>query len=151
RFRRAGVEKPWEQIDTVRFEVAFVRDQELYGLPGARRLQDRPLTDFVAKGSISTGQLALLAKHVFLTSTAQFTYRGENEQAGRRAYHYDFDVPVAKSSYHLRQGKSDAVVAFQGTFWIDAENLDLLRLEVQAYDIPESLGLAEANTVLDYS
>jgi hypothetical protein len=42
-------------------------------------------------------------------------------------------------------------VAFQGAFWIDAVSMDLLRLEVQAYDIPEALGMAEANTSLQYS
>jgi len=151
RFRRASSERAWEKIDTVRFEVALVGNEELYALPGERRFQARLLGDYVARGSISTGQLALLAKHVFLPSTVQFTYRGETEQGGRRAYEYAYDVPAAQSSYHLRVGKSDSVVAFQGVFWIDAGTLDLLRLEVQPYDLPESLGLAEASTSLEYT
>jgi hypothetical protein len=151
RFRRASSERPWEKIDTVRFEVALVGGQELYALPGERRFESRPLAGLVTHGTVSTGQLALLARHVFLSSTAQFTYRGETEQRGRPAYEYSYDVPAAESSYHLRVGTSDSVVAFQGAFWIDATTLDLIRLEVQAYDIPESLGLAEANTALDYS
>ena len=44
RFARAAPDKPWEKIDTLRYEVAMVGDQELYGLPGARRLDTRPLT-----------------------------------------------------------------------------------------------------------
>lgn len=106
RFRRTGWERPWEKIDTVRFEVALVGNEELYGLPGRRHLQSRPLGDFVAKGSISTGQLALLARHVFLTSAAQYAYRGESEVGGCAAYEYDYDVPASKSSYHLRSGIS---------------------------------------------
>jgi hypothetical protein len=151
RFQRTSAERAWEKIDTVRFEVALVGNEELYALPGQHRFRIPSLGGYVAQGSISTGQLALLAKHVFLTSTADLTYRGESEQGGRRAYEYAYDVPSAQSGYHLSLGKSDAVVAFQGSFWIDAETLDLLRLEVQAYDIPESLGLAEADTALDYS
>ena len=150
RFRRAGSQRNWEKIDTVRFDVALVGDHELYSLPGARRFERRPLGDLIAQGSISTGELALLAKHVFQGS-AQITYKGESEQAGRKAYEYSYDVPAGKSKYHLRLGSSDAVVAFQGTFWIDAETLDLLRLEVQAYDLPASLGLAQADTALEYS
>jgi len=119
-------------------------------VPGARRFQTRPLGDLVNKGSISTGQLALLAKHVFLTPGTQLTYQGEVEHEGRRAYEYSYDVPASASHYHLRMAKADEVTAFQGEFWIDAETLDVLRLEVQAYDIPESLGLAQADTMLDY-
>jgi hypothetical protein len=48
-------------------------------------------------------------------------------------------------------GSVGAIVAFQGSFHIDAETLDLLELEVQAYDIPEKVGLARADTKVTYA
>jgi hypothetical protein len=92
-----------------------------------------------------------MARHVFLTSPAQWTYRRETEQNGRPAYEYEYDVPASASDYHLRSATAESIVPFQGSFWADTKNFDLLHLEVQAYDIPPQLGIAEADTVLDYS
>ncbi len=151
RFSRASAENPWVRTDTLRVDVAFVGSEELYSLPGAQRFDKRPLADLAGRGTVSTGQLALLTRDVFLTSLSQWTYKGETEEKGRRAYEYTYDIPADASTYHLRAAAGESIVAFQGVFWIDAENLDLLRLEAQAYDIPPSLGLAEADTVLEYS
>ena len=151
RLERSSTERPWGKIDTLRFEVAYVAGRELYGFPGARRFQDRPLATLAGRGTIGTGQFALLAKHLFLTSTARFTYRGENSEDGQVRHEYGFDVPPANSSYKLRAGAAEATVGFQGTFWIDAKTLDLTELEVQAYDIDEKLGLSQADTTLHFS
>ncbi len=151
RLSRLTSERSWEKIDTLRFEVALVGGREMYGLAGARRFQDRPLAELAGKGTIGTGQFALLAKHLFLTSTAQFTYRGESNEDQHVSYEYGFDVPPDHSSYKLRAGNVEATIGFQGAFWIDAQTLDPVRLDVQAYDIPEKLGLAQVDTTLQYS
>jgi hypothetical protein len=151
RFGRPESERAWEKIDALRFEVALVAGRELYGLPGGRRFQDRPLAELARRGTIGTGQFALLAKHLFLTSTAQVTYRGENTEERRTTHEYSFDVPADRSSYKLRAGTAEATVGFQGVFAIDADTLDLIRLDAQAYDIPEKLGLAQVDTALHYS
>jgi hypothetical protein len=150
RSSRAATGQPWRKADTLRFEVALVGGRELYGLPGARAFDERPLAEIVGRGTITTGQFGGLARQVFLDSVARFTFDGETEENGRRAFVYRYDVPPEKSRYRLRSGNRDAVVGFQGEFRIDAETLDLLRLEVQAYDIPEPLSLAEADTTLRY-
>jgi hypothetical protein len=151
RYSRASAEKAWEKVDTLRFEVAMVGNRELYARPGARGFDETPLAHMVGRGTVGTGKFALLARHVFIGGLAQLTYRGESEENGRRAYEYTFDVPPSRSSYLLRSGPEEAVVGFQGGFWIDAETLDLLRLDSQAYDMPEPLALAEANTSLRYA
>lgn len=150
RYRRVSPEKPWDKVDTLRFEVAAVGDRELYARPGERRFQDRSLADIVGRGTIGTGQFANLAKHVFLVPDLHFGFRGKGEYRDRPAYEFEFDVPADRSNYRLRSGTEEAAVAFQGAFWIDAETLDLMRLDIQAYDIPERLALAEANTSTGY-
>src|SRR5262249_12539893 len=151
RFTRSTAERPWEKVDTLRFEVALVGNRELYARLGARGFDDRPLAEIVGRGTIGAGQHGLMAKHVFLMSPAHFTYRTEGEQDGRKTHEYTYDVPPEHSSYKLRSGLEESAVGFQGTFSIDAETLDLSRLEAQAYDIPSRLGLAEVNTLLAYS
>ena len=151
RFSRASRERSWEKTDSIRFEVALVGGRELYARPGEREFQSRHLSEIAGRGTIGSGQFANLAKHVFLTSTAHFTYRAETEENGRRAYEYEYDVPPADSSYRLRSGTAESTVGFQGSFWIDADTADLIRLDVQAYDIPDQLGLAEATSSVSYS
>jgi hypothetical protein len=150
RFSRNSTEQTWQKADSLRFEVAMIANRELYALPGGR-FQDRPLATMIGRGTTGTGQFGLLAKHVFLTSTAAFKYEDVSERDGRTLHEYHFDVEARRSSYKLRRGTAESPVAFQGAFWIDVGTLDLVRLEVQAYDIPEMLGLAEAETAIDYA
>jgi len=151
RYSRVSADQAWAKLDAVRFETALVGDRELYALPGSTYFDAKPLVALAGRGTIGSGQFAMMARHVFLSSAADFTYHGETDQAGRAAYEYSYDVPADRSSYHLRAGTDDGVTAFQGVFWVDKLNLDLIRLEVQAYDIPDTLGLTEAETALDYS
>src|SRR5262249_48731887 len=128
----------------------LIGNRELYALPGGR-FQDRPLATMVGRGTTGTGQFGLLAKHVFLTSTAVFKYERAFERDGHKLHEYQFHVEAPRSSYKLRSGTAESLVAFQGAFWIDAGTLGLVRLEIQAYDIPEMLALAEAETAIDYA
>jgi hypothetical protein len=150
RFTRPAAERPWQKVDTLRFEVAMVKERELYALPGGR-FQDRPLAMMVGRGTVGTGRLGILARHVFLASTENFRYRAGIEREGRRLAGYDFDVPAQRSNYRLRSGTAESTVSFQGAFWVDDETQDLVRLEVKAYDMPESLGLAQAGTTVEYA
>jgi hypothetical protein len=130
--------------------VAAVGDRELYARPGERRFQERPLAEMVGRGTIGTGQFANLAKHVFMVHEVRYGFRAKSEYRDRPAYEFEFDIPAERSNYRLRSGTEESVVAFQGSFWVDAETLDLMRLDIQAYDMPERLGLAEANTSVGY-
>jgi hypothetical protein len=150
RMSRAEETRSWESMDQIRMDVALVGDSELYGKPGAKTFEKRPVAQWAGQGAFSTGKFGSLAKHLFLGGEARFEYRGESERNGRKAHEYAYDVAPERSSYRLRAGASEDRVGFQGAFWIDAESRDLLELEVQAYDIPESLGLAEASTILSY-
>jgi hypothetical protein len=151
RLGRSSADRPWIRADTLKLEVAIVADRELYALPGASRFSDTPLAELVGRGTITTGQLGGFAKHVFNSSATQFMFRGASEENDRPAFQFGYDVPPEKSMYRLRAGTVEAIVGFQGEFWIDRATLDLLRLDVQAYDIPEALGLADAHTSLRYS
>ncbi len=151
RFSRADSLDTWRKSDTLHFEVAVVGSRELYARPGERKFDSRPLAEMVGRGTIGTGQFSNLAKLVFATGAAQFTFRGRGQRYGRDAYEWDYDVPLENSGYKLRSGPAESKVAFQGTFWVDVQTLDLIRLEVQAYDMPQELGLAQADTDVVYS
>ena len=139
RSRRASAGLRWETVDRVRVEVALVDGKELFAWPGAGKFDDRDLSDMAMGGATSTGNFGLLAKAVFLTGAPNFKFLGERVLEGRRSYRWDYDVPLLRSGYTLRNGTKEAVVGFHGAFWADASTLDVLRLEASADDIPARL------------
>lgn len=151
RFSRGMAGGPWRQDDTLRFSVGLAGGRELYARPGSQGFDDGSLAAQARTGVVSTGQFGLMARHVFTWEAARFAYVGESERAGRAAHEYEYDVPAGESTFRLRMGSESAIVAFQGSFHVDAETLDLLELNVQAYDIPERVGLALADTKVVYT
>jgi hypothetical protein len=148
--RRAPHKKP-ELVDLVRLEVALVEGRELFAWPGSREFVDRDLSTMVVGGAIGNGNFALHAKAVFQSSAPRFTYIGERARAGRRTLQWDFVVPQMLSGYMLRSNQQEAIVGYQGSFWVDADTLDLIRLEVRADDIPDRLRLYMASDAVEYA
>ena len=151
RFNRLSNTQAWNKVDVLNLDVAVVGDQEMYGRAGARQFYRQPLDQIVGRGFVSTGRFGLFFRQILDRSAAQYRYQGLKERDGKPAHEYDFDVGPEKSNYRLRSGSVEAPVGYQGTFWVDSTSLDLLRLEVQAFDIPEKLGLQEAKTTVVYS
>lgn len=148
--RRPG--KRMELIDVIRLEVALVDGAEMFAWPGSRKFDDTKINDMVKGGAIGNGNFALHAKAVFQSKSPRFTYAGEETRdAGRRALKWDFVVAQEASGYSLKSGEDEAVVGYHGSFWVDAQSLDVLRLEVQADDIPKSLEISFAADAVDYA
>lgn len=143
--------KRMELIDVVRIEVALVNGRELFAWPGSKKFEDREIVDMVKGGAIGNGNFALHAKAVFQSSAPRFTFSGERIlEDGRKTLHWDFVVPQLASGYALRQGSNLAIVGFHGSFWVDSQSLDLIRLEVEADNIPPALQISRARDSVEY-
>lgn len=151
RTRRRSADGEFEPMDTLRLEVGLVGDRELFAWPNSTRFEEKDLTDLIHRGTIGNGNFALHARNVFLSGGPEFTFKGEESLDGKRVYRYDYDVPVRRSTYKLRVRPLEAVVAFYGSFWVDAGTLDLIRLKVEVDDIPVELGLVRASDVMEYA
>src|ERR1017187_1506198 len=122
----------------------------MFAWPGARKFEQTDLTEMVTAGAIGTGDFALHAKAVFQDPAPRFKWIGEAQLRGHRAEQFDFVVPLLESGYHLKNSGREAVVGFHGSFWADADTHEVLRLDVNADDIPEELGIASVEDVMDY-
>lgn len=151
RAHRATAREEFKLQDTLRLEVALIGNRERFAWLDARRFEERELRDMVGNGAIGTGNFALHTKHVLQANVAEFRARGEVDHQGRRALRWDYEVPWDKSGYRIRMPPHEDVVGFRGSFLVDPETLDLLRLEVHADEIPEELGLDRASTILEYA
>jgi hypothetical protein len=148
--RRAPRHK-YELRDMLRLEVALVDGKEMFAWPGEAKFEDTDLLDMAPSGgAIGTGNFATHARAVFRTNAPAFEYKGIADLDGRSAYQYSFKVAQLESGYHIRVNGVEAVVGYHGTFWADANTLDLIRLEVIADNIPPVLELKSAQDVMDY-
>ena len=80
---------------------------------------------------------------VFLGDGPTFKYAGSCKRDGHKTFRYNFRVPLENSRLLVKQSASaDAMVAYQGSFWVDAETLDMVRLEWKTDHIPPSVGIS---------
>lgn len=151
RSARLSPARRFKLLDVMRLEVAMVEGKELFAWPGARKFEDREIFQFATgPGAIGNGDFGLHARSVFQASGVQFEYRGTEQTGGRQAAKFFYRVPRSISGYQVRVGDNRAIVGYHGSFWADEATLDLIRLEVNADEIPAVLELAAVDKTLDY-
>ena len=150
RFRRRATAHRFERLDTVRLEVALVQGKELFGWPGGDRIAESEITNLV-RGTIGNGDFALFPRSVFFSDGATFRSRGMVELGGKQAFQFDYQIPLIASGYHLKVPPHEAVVSYHGSFWADADTLDLMRLEIVVDAIPSYLGISATTNRVDFA
>ena len=101
-------------------------------------------------GAIGNGSFALHARSVFLSSSPLIRYVGEEMMDGRTVARFDYSVPQFRSGYKITMGTLSGITGYRGSFWSDRETLDLMRLDVEAVDIPPVLPLRGARDSMRY-
>jgi hypothetical protein len=150
RSRRSGRSKKFQLVDALHLEVAVVEGKELFSWPGEREFKDRDLRELAPTGAIGNGSFALHARSVFLSGTPQITFRGEEIMDGQDVVRFDFHVPQFRSGYRIRIGALEGITGYRGSFWNNLQTLDLLRLDVEAIEIPPHLPLRGTRDVMRY-
>jgi len=151
RSRSRDAHHPFRLLDIVRVEVAVINNRELYSWPGANEFEDRDIADMIGTGMSSSGSFISEISNVLVNNVSTITWRGNEELGGRRATRWDYSIPYNLSDWTLRFAGRRGKVSEAGSFWADAQTLELLRLETNANDIPPDLPIAAVNDSLDYS
>jgi hypothetical protein len=146
---RNGGRGPFQRHDIVRLEVAEADHQEFFASPGAYNFTETDIATFVTGGMIGNGLFTGFAREIFGPSTATYHFNGETNVAGRLLVRYDYKVSLLVSNYLLKS-IGQAIVGYHGSFWADAKTLDLVRLDIQADDIPFAVGVVAAVTRIEY-
>jgi hypothetical protein len=152
RFQRAPRSAVFKPIDTIKLEVAFVDGKELVApAGGAVGFQEMDMRNLARGGVIGTGAFAGVARNLFVNDNSRTTGWVEERILERPALRYDFVVSEMQAGYTIGSDSATASVGLEGAFWADAETLELLRIEVHAVDIPFSLGIRDASTIVTYA
>ncbi len=135
--------------ETVRLEVAFVDGSELFGWPGAAKIDESDVGKMI-DGYIGNGYFALFSQNVFSTPSATYQYVNNAELDGKPAVRYDYRVPQSSGAYVIRGEAGRAAVGFHGSFWVNPGTLDLIRITAIVDDPPQVLGISSTSSVLDF-
>jgi hypothetical protein len=124
--------------------------RSFFASPGAYNFTETDISTFATGGMIGNGLFTGFAREIFSPSTATYRFIGETNVAGRLLLRYDYQVSLLVSNYQIKSLGGAAIVGYHGSFWADPKTLDLVRLDIQADDIPYAVGVVAAATRIDY-
>jgi hypothetical protein len=149
RYRQRGREE--SPLDVVSAEIIYDHGKEGYRNV---KIDDRPTDTSLEEisGSWSTGEFASTLLSLFSTDTnAQFRSGGASSISGLRAQVYDFEVAKANSRWTVRFDSQTLVPAYKGSVWVDPSTARVLRIEMQARNIPSDFPMDTIESAVDYS
>ncbi len=149
RFVQRGDDK--RPLDIVQAEVVYNDGHESYrNVKVGGRPSDKGMTEIA--GSRSTGEFASLLLDLFSSNTdAQFQDGGRKVIAGSIAEVYDFHVRQENSHWNIEFETQKIRPAYKGSVWIDPSTARVLRIEMQATDIPADFPVDHIETAVDYA
>jgi hypothetical protein len=152
RFQRTPGAAVFKPLDTIRLDVAFVDGKELVAeVGGSGAFQEMDMVKLSYGGVIGTGAFSAVARNLFVNDNGRTTRWAEERILERPALRYDFAVPEREAGYKLTSRSVVESVGLEGTFWADAETLELLRIEEHAVDIPPILEVQGTSTTVTYA
>ena len=151
RSARSGSRGSFRESDTLRMQVASVAGRELLAPKGAKRFEDLDPANYVDEGVIDTGSFAGLVRNLFVNDSALIGHSSEAQIESRAALAFDFQMTAFGSGYNIQSGSVSVAVGLQGTFWVDKESLDLLKIEDHTVDIPRAMSMAAVDTAIVFA
>src|SRR5580692_4243671 len=137
RSSRTGRDKDFRVEDLLKLEVALVGGNEMFAWPGSKRFEDTDMRDFVPTGMFGSGDFGLYAHTVFGGKFNRFEYQGQGKLDENLTVRFSFQVPT-EQGMRIRSGDRTALASYHGSFYAEPGTLDVLRLEVQADELPKS-------------
>ena len=149
RFTQRGREEM--PLDVVSAEIIYRDAQETYRNV---KINGRPTDQDLEEigGSWSTGEFASTLVEIFHPdSDAQFRSAGASSISGVSAQLYDFQVRSERSHWRVGSGSQTLNPAYAGSVWVDPKTARVLRIEMQARNIPSDFPMDSVESAVDYS
>ncbi|MCP5109288.1 MAG: hypothetical protein GY953_00475, partial [bacterium] len=142
----------WRKLDTVTAKVSYFDKREDYRII---LVNNKPvsLTMDEVGGSTSQGEFGTLMLGIFKPETeANFGWLRWGTLRGNRAHVYAYRVRQEKSDWGITYEKTESVVpAYSGLIYVDQDTHEVLRVTLEAQNIPPAFPVQEAETTLDYA
>lgn len=136
--------------DIVQVEVGVGGGQEVFSWPGQNSFSGSGLGDIVGHGMVATGLFQSFANTVFAGNAAIVKLMDKTILHAQAAYHFAYKIPSLQSRWEVDWLGARGSVGEEGEFWVDASSFTLLRLMVNATDVPPALPLKHLRVTIDY-
>jgi hypothetical protein len=140
----------WIRRDTVEIEVAFIGHEEFFARSGDDHFDEKIIDRVVPNGTIGNGVFGSVVQIVFSPNVADFQYAGTGKKEGHQTVRFNFRVPLDKSQFLVKHGGAESLAPYEGSVWVDAETLDLVRVDLQVKQIPRYVGLRWIEETMHY-
>jgi hypothetical protein len=104
----------------------------------------------VSGGTIGNGAMGSPIDLIFARSVAEFKFAGAGKKDGHKTFRFDLLVPMEKGDFRVRHNGSVGMAGYDGSVWVDAETLDLVRVEFKVNKIPSYLKVELIEESLHY-
>jgi hypothetical protein len=148
---RISNEPSWQQMDTLTLRLSYFEQKEDYKLI---MVNSAPTTQDYKKlgGATSTGEFGSLLRDIFEPYTqARFEWGGWATLHGHLVMAFNYQVEQSRSQWGIDYEHTNHIVpAYSGRVLIDKDTHVVLRVTLNADDIPPTFPVKEATTILDY-
>lgn len=136
--------------DRLRLDVAVSRGREIYSFHGESKFTSSNINSVIPNGPRTSGQFTGFLQNIFTMPGVLFTFKGSTHIDGAPAYQFDYVVQLLRSTFVMEGQNYRSIVPFHGSFAVNADTFELVRLNVIADDIPLGTGMCTAETDLEY-
>ena len=147
----------WRLADILTARLSYFNQREDYKLVSQN---DRALTDQAytsVGGATSTGDFGSTMREIFdPNSHASFAWERWTTLRGRRTHVFSYRVPLEFTAYTIEyqgESKDDArriKVGYHGSIFVDRELNTIVRITLEADNLPPTFPVREAKETLDY-
>jgi hypothetical protein len=147
----SGLEMDWLKYDEVKTRVSYVDQHENYELISVNNKVTNQDLDEIG-GATSTGEFGSILAEIFSpTTNAEFRGARHSLLRGRGVWVFSLTVPKSRSRWHLSYQKQQVITAgYTGLVYIDKETERVIRIVIEAQDVPRDFPIQDARTRLDY-
>jgi hypothetical protein len=141
----------WQRDDVITARLTYFEQKEDYKVVMVNNRATDVAYDRLG-GSTSTGEFGSMLKEVFEPETqADFRWERWATLRGRRMHVFAYRVLQSRSKWHVSyERRLDIVPAYSGLVYVDRDTGAVMRITLEAQDIPPSFPVQQAGTVLDY-
>ncbi len=141
----------WQRDDVITARLSYFEQKEDYKVI---LVNSRPTETSYEKlgGATSTGEFGSMLREVFEPETrASFHWERWATLRGRRTHVFSYRVLQSRSKWSVRYERTMEIVpGYRGLIYVDRDTHQVMRVTLEAEDIPPTFPIQQAATTLDY-
>lgn len=141
----------WQQQDVITAKLSYFEQKEDYKVVLVNNSYVNTSMDNVG-GATSTGEFGSMMREIFQPSTrAEFEWERWATLRGNRMHVFRYRVPQETSQWQIVYERTQSVKpAYAGLIYVDRDTGAIMRITLEAQNMPFSFPVQEASTTLDY-